>query len=221
MGSQGEWSQGEWGEWVKVGEFGGGGPLKKESKHSSSDIKIIVLYAGNVTDRQTSAAESSRGSAASSFQEAGNVPQFMSSRRGLSRPLAVLRGCQNMDKKQEQVKKNRKKMSMWEHEVCGSMNLFVWQMWITPMEKADLINAGLGPKKMCLFEYGEAFEFQFHDELLNVYPKLVSAGGYGGYWGMNCYAPYRYAPYPTTIVSNSTAKWRLYCSVPKECCRML
>ncbi len=39
------------------------------------------------------------------------------------------------------------------------------------MEKADLINAGLGPKKICLFEYGEAFEF--HDELLNAYPKLV------------------------------------------------
>ncbi len=56
--------------------------------------------------------------------------------------------------------------SMWEPNVDHP----------TPMEKADLINAGLRPRKICLFEYGEAFEF--HDELLNAYPKLVSAGGY-------------------------------------------
>lgn len=64
---------------------------------------------------------------------------------------------------------------MWEHEfIClADTNQTVPP---NPMEKAELINAGLGPKRLSIFEYGEAFEF--HDDLLHAFPKLANAGGY-------------------------------------------
>ncbi len=64
---------------------------------------------------------------------------------------------------------------MWEHEFiclahCGEATP------PTPMEKADLIRAGLGPRKLSLFEYGDSG--QFHDDLMAAFPKLADGGGY-------------------------------------------
>ena len=77
----------------------------------------------------------------------------------------------------EKAKRSQKKvkLSMWEHEfIC--LAEIGQTVPPSPMEKAELINAGLGPKKISLFEYGEAFEF--HDKLLHAFPKLSDAGGY-------------------------------------------
>ena len=46
----------------------------------------------------------------------------------------------------------------------------------SPMEKAELIRAGLGPCKLCLFQYGDSGEF--HDSIISAFPKLTSGGGY-------------------------------------------
>ena len=44
------------------------------------------------------------------------------------------------------------------------------------MEKAELINAGLGPRKLSLLECGVSWEF--HEEMMSVFPKLSEGGGY-------------------------------------------
>lgn len=64
---------------------------------------------------------------------------------------------------------------MWEHEFiclasCGQ------QEPPTPFEKAELMRAGLGPKKLCLLEYGSTSEFK--QEILEAFPKLRLGGGY-------------------------------------------
>ena len=74
------------------------------------------------------------------------------------------------------AKKSKKvKLSMWEHELiclanCGEVTP------PTPMEKADLIRADLGPRKLSLFEFGDSS--QFHDDVLVAFPKLADGGGY-------------------------------------------
>lgn len=45
----------------------------------------------------------------------------------------------------------------------------------SPMEKAELINAGLGPRKLSLFESGVSWEF--HEEIMSAFPKLSEGGG--------------------------------------------
>ncbi|XP_064389314.1 uncharacterized protein LOC135337323 isoform X2 [Halichondria panicea] len=84
-----------------------------------------------------------------------NVPQFMSSRRGLSLPTRRPPWMSEYGQKTGTGKKKSKKvkLSMWEHEFICLANVDQ-SIPPTPMEKADLINAGLGPKKICLFEYG-------------------------------------------------------------------
>ena len=64
---------------------------------------------------------------------------------------------------------------MWEHEFtclarCGEA------IPPTLMEKAELIRAGLGPRKLSLFEYGDSG--QFHDDVMAAFPKLAEGGGY-------------------------------------------
>ena len=44
------------------------------------------------------------------------------------------------------------------------------------MEKAELIRAGLAPRKLGLFEYGDSG--QFHDDVMAVFLKLAEGGGY-------------------------------------------
>ena len=44
------------------------------------------------------------------------------------------------------------------------------------MDKAELIRAGLGPRKMSPFEYGESFEF--HDSIISAFPRPAEGGGY-------------------------------------------
>ena len=70
-------------------------------------------------------------------------------------------------------KKSKKvKLSMWEHEfIC--LARYGEATPPTPMEKAELISAGLGPRKLSLFEYG-----QFHDDVMAAFPKLADGGGY-------------------------------------------
>ena len=73
-------------------------------------------------------------------------------------------------------KKSKKvKLSMWEHEFiclsqCGETTP------PTPMDKANLIRAGLGPRKLSLFEFGDSA--QFHDDMIAAFPKLREGGGY-------------------------------------------
>lgn len=95
-------------------------------------------------------------------------------RRGQSLPTRHPPWMSEYERKGKR-KSKKTKISMWEHEfIClADINQSTPP---SPMEKAELINAGLGPKKICLFEHGEAFEF--HDELLHAFPKLADAGGY-------------------------------------------
>ena len=46
----------------------------------------------------------------------------------------------------------------------------------TPLEKADLIRAGLGMASLLLMEHSDSWEF--HDESLRRFPKLADGGGY-------------------------------------------
>ena len=64
---------------------------------------------------------------------------------------------------------------MWEHEFiclayCGQTDP------PSPIDKANLIRAGLGPRKLTLFEFGDSS--QFHDEVISSFPKLSGGGGY-------------------------------------------
>ena len=73
--------------------------------------------------------------------------------------------------KKGKKKSKKEKISMWEHEFiclvsCGQT------VPPSPMDKAELIRAGLGPKKLSLFEYGEPWEF--HDEIVFVWLWLCS-----------------------------------------------
>ncbi len=71
-----------------------------------------------------------------------------------------------MDEGETWLKKNRskkKRVSMWEHEFiclayCGQTDL------PSPIDKANLIRAGLGPRKLTLFKFGDSS--QFHDEVI-------------------------------------------------------
>lgn len=72
-------------------------------------------------------------------------------------------------------KSKKVKISMWEHEFicihkCGQIEP------PSPMEKAELIRAGLGPRKLSLFEFCDSS--QFHEEIISAYPKLINGGGY-------------------------------------------
>ena len=69
----------------------------------------------------------------------------------------------------------KKKIAMWQHSfVCLAD---VGQTRVpTPLEKARLVQAGLGQKEIPFFEHGESSEF--HHELLDAFPKLKQAGGY-------------------------------------------
>ena len=46
----------------------------------------------------------------------------------------------------------------------------------TPLDKAELIRAGLGMGSLLLFEHSDAWEF--HDEILRKFPNLADGGGY-------------------------------------------
>ena len=73
-------------------------------------------------------------------------------------------------------KKSKKvKLSLWEHEFiclanCGQSSP------PSAMDKIDLIRAGLGPKKIPFLDFGESYDF--HDEIISAFPKLLDAGGY-------------------------------------------
>lgn len=98
-------------------------------------------------------------------------------RQILLHKFIVLRGCKNAVTCLEVVKaiKNQKSkdrnVRAWVHLPC--------RMWAdnppSPVEKAELINAGLGPRKLSLFESGDSWEF--HKEIMFAFPKL-SEGGY-------------------------------------------
>ena len=64
---------------------------------------------------------------------------------------------------------------MWEHEfICLSSTTRMTPP--SPMDKALLIRAGLGPQKLSLFEYGESFEL--HDSIMSAFQRLSEGGGY-------------------------------------------
>ena len=69
----------------------------------------------------------------------------------------------------------KKKIAMWEKEfICLAK---VGQTHVpTPLEKAELYRGGLGMKSLLLLEYGDPWEF--HNEIMKMYPKLHDGGGY-------------------------------------------
>ena len=64
---------------------------------------------------------------------------------------------------------------MWEHTFICLANK-TQSSPQSPMEKGQLIQAGLGGKLLCMFEHCDADEL--HHELLNTFPKLRAGGGY-------------------------------------------
>ncbi len=66
-------------------------------------------------------------------------------------------------------------LSMWEHDfIClASADQTVPP---SPMEKVELLRAGLGPRKLSLFVHGESSEL--HHDIITAFPKLASSGGY-------------------------------------------
>ena len=103
-------------------------------------------------------------------------------------------------------KKSKKvRIAMWEHEFiclakCGQ------KIPPSPMEKAELINAGLGPRKLSLLECGESWEF--HDEILSAFPKLSDGGGY---------ELMRTQPNNNRELCYSSQVWRIHSRVFKKC----
>ena len=74
------------------------------------------------------------------------------------------------------TKKSKKlKLSMWEHEFICSTSISQSSS-PSPIEKAELICAGFGPKKLSFFQYGVSAEF--HDGIASAFPKFTSGGGY-------------------------------------------
>lgn len=71
--------------------------------------------------------------------------------------------------------KKPKRLVMWKrHFVCLALT---GQNYVPgSVEKAELINSGLGCKQLTFFEHGSSWEF--HDELVEAFPKLENAGGY-------------------------------------------
>lgn len=73
-------------------------------------------------------------------------------------------------------KKSKKvKLSMWEHEFICLASCSQAEP-PSAMEKAELIRAGLGPRKLSLFEFGESSEF--HEDIVSAFPPLSNGGGY-------------------------------------------
>ena len=72
-------------------------------------------------------------------------------------------------------KSKKKKIAMWQHSfVCLAD---VGQTRVpAPLEKAKLMQAGLGQRDVAFLEFGGSSEF--HLELLEAFPKLKQAGGY-------------------------------------------
>ena len=64
---------------------------------------------------------------------------------------------------------------MWEKEVICLANVSQKRA-PTPLHKAELIRAGLGVARLSFFENGNAWEF--HEEVLETFPKLRDGGGY-------------------------------------------
>ena len=72
-------------------------------------------------------------------------------------------------------KTKKVKISMWEHEfICLAYTDQTNPP--SPMDKAELIRAGLGPRKLSLFEFGSSGEF--YDTIIGAFPKLVEGGGF-------------------------------------------
>ena len=94
----------------------------------------------------------------------------MNASKRVQRPSWMMERHSTFKKKSKKVR-----LSMWEHEFiclarCGETSP------PSPMEKADLIRAGLGPRKLSLFEFGDSS--QFHDDVIAAFPALAEGGGY-------------------------------------------
>ena len=64
---------------------------------------------------------------------------------------------------------------MWEHEfMCLARSTQITPP--SPMDKAALIRAGLGPKKLRLLDSGDNVEF--HNTIMSSFPPLSDGGGY-------------------------------------------
>lgn len=69
----------------------------------------------------------------------------------------------------------KKKVAMWEKEFTCLAHIDQ-KRTPDPLHKAELIRAGLGGARLSLFENGDAWEF--HEQLVEKFPKLHDGGGY-------------------------------------------
>ena len=69
----------------------------------------------------------------------------------------------------------RPKLSKWKHDVI-CLAYKDQERGPGSLEKADLLNAGLGPRTVEFTECGNSHTF--HNELLEAFPKLEDGGGY-------------------------------------------
>ena len=122
-------------------------------------------------------------------EESSQPGTLLSSNLGVShlhRPLQLLsvkQECHSLfqpysgrSTRGQQPKSNKpKRLVMWKrHFVCLALT---GQNYVPgSVEKAELINSGLGCKQLTFFKHGSSWEF--HDELVEAFPKLENAGGY-------------------------------------------
>ena len=72
-------------------------------------------------------------------------------------------------------KSKKKKVAVWQHAFVCLADVDQTRV-PTPLEKAKLMQAGLGPKDIAFLEQDGGTEF--HQDLLDAFPKLKKAGGY-------------------------------------------
>ena len=80
--------------------------------------------------------------------------------------LSIFKGKQKM---------KRPKLSKWKHDVI-CLTYKDQDRGPGSLEKADLLNAGLGPRTIEFMEFGNSLIF--HDELMEAFPKLEDGGSY-------------------------------------------
>lgn len=72
-------------------------------------------------------------------------------------------------------KGSKKKIAMWEHDFC-CLATTTQDTPPTPLQKAQLFQAGLGMKTLRFLDSSDAGFF--HEDILEAFPKLEDAGGY-------------------------------------------
>ena len=156
-------------------------PSLPEHQYSSTFSTFCPSNQGRPQSRPNAGTSSSLGQRVLTFQSSHPSTSSIINQSSSNAPPRVHRppwmqersnvfGSRKSNKKSKKVR-----ITMWEHEFiclakCGQT------IPPSPMEKAELINAGLGPRKLSLLECGVSWEF--HEEIMSAFPKLSEGGGY-------------------------------------------